>query len=382
MRPFSLTLLLILTVACGAEDAAPQLDADSGDVVSPDIEGIAVFFADSPRLSLGGVDATGPTQFSSVTDLVVTDDGGIWVVDSQSQEIRVFASDGSHRFNVGGKGSGPGEYLSLRFLGAAPDGSVVAVDGATRRVGRYDLSGELLETSTWDYASRVAPLGFTSDGSLVGIEQPAWPAAILEQGGVYEDTVALLTWPDLDEPADTVAELPGFVSVVSPDGAKRLPFSSMPAVAAEGMVLVSPGAEPEITLMRGDSIERRIIVQRDPTSVARVRAEYRAFVEERFDGEAAREQLELLDHPAVPEYVSAYYQFVLNPDGHIWAQRTPIGSRDESVWDVFDSTGQLLGQAQPPARFVIHSVNDNLVTGVWRDDFGVAYVQQWQTTRD
>jgi len=381
MRSPPLVPFLLLTVACGGEDPRPRLASESGDVVSPAVERTAVSFADSPRLSLGGVDATGPTQFSRVTDLVVTDDGAIWIADAQTQEIRVFDSTGGHRFTVGGEGTGPGEFQSLRFLGAAPDGSVVAVDGATKRVQRFDPSGELLETTTWDYATSVAPLGFTPDGSLVGIEQPMWPAAILRQGGVYEDTVSLLMWADLAEPAYTVAQLPGFVSVVSRQGAQRLPFSNMPALGVGDRILVSSGPEPEIRVMQGDSVARSIVVDREPTSVASVRGEYQAFVEETFDAESAHQQLELLGHPAVPEYVSAFYQFVVTSDGDIWAQRTPSGSPADSVWDVFDSSGRLLGQVQPPAGLSIHSVDDNVVTGVWRDDFGVAYVQQWETTR-
>jgi len=379
MRSLSKILVLFLAATWGCEDPGPL--SESGEITSPGIERTAVAFADSPRLSLGGVDATGPTQFSGLTDVVVTEDGAIWVADAQTQEIRVFDSSGAHRFTVGGRGNGPGEFQSIRFLGAAPDGSVVAVDGATKRVRRFDLSGELLETTTWDSATRVAPLGLTPDGSLVGIEQPAWPSAVLQQGGVYEDTVRLLTWADLEEPADTVAELPGFVSVVSTEGTRRLPFSTMPALGVGDRILVSSGPEPEIRVMEGDSIARRIIIDREPTSVASVRREYRAFVEETLDAQAARQQLDLLGHPAVPEYMSAFYQFVVASDGGIWAQRTPHGAREDSVWDIFDSTGRLLGQAQPPAGFFIHSVDDDTVTGVWRDEFGVAYVQQWETTR-
>ena len=381
MRLPSLIPVLVLAVGCVGEDPGPRLTSEPGDLVSPDVERTAVSFADAPHLSLGGVDATGPTQFSRVTDLVVTEDGSIWVADAQTQEIRVFDSSGAHTFTVGGKGRGPGEFQSLRFLGAAPDGSVVAVDGATKRVRRFAQSGEPLETTTWDHATRVAPIGFAPDGSLVGIEQPTRPAGVLPQGGVYQDTVSLLVWADLVEPADTVAELPGFVSVVSTEGARRLPFSTMPAVGVGDRILFSSGPEPEIRVMQGDSVARRIIVDREPTSVASVRGEYRAFVEETFDAESARQQLDLLGHPALPEYVSAFYHFVVTSDGRIWAERPPNGSRDDSVWDVFDSTGRLLGQVQPPAGFVIHSVDDNVVTGVWSDDFGVAYVQQWETTR-
>lgn len=56
------------------------------------------------ELRVGSVDGGGPDVFGELRGLVVLPDGGFAVLDSQAQELRVFAADGSHRATWGGRG--------------------------------------------------------------------------------------------------------------------------------------------------------------------------------------------------------------------------------------------------------------------------------------
>jgi len=381
MRLTTLCLALLVGSACDADPPASNADLIGTDLESEDVIRAAVTFADSPQLSLGGIDVVGPTQFSGVPSIEVGPDGSLWVVDAATQQLRVFSSEGSHLFSVGGRGDGPGEFRGLNFVGAEPDGTMMAVDSELRRVTRYAQSGRLLGTMRWQAPGRVRAIGVTGEGLLVGVTQPSWPVSALDRGGVYSDTTHVLAWAELDQPADTVVSVPGLRSVVSRTGASILPFSRMPATAMGDQLHLSAGPLAEIQVFGPDSLERRISVDRAPTSVASVRDDYVAGLRANRSADQVRAALQRLEHPEVPEYISAYSDLVVTSTGYVWAERVTYTPELDGEWDVFDPSGQLLGQVRPPEGFLIRSIDGDLVTGVSVDEFGVPYVQQWETTR-
>jgi hypothetical protein len=107
-------------------------------------------------LRIGGAD-TGVTSFNDVRGLAVTPDGGIFVLDYQTQEIRLFDSTGRFVKLVARKGQGPGELSDANGMATGPDGALIVNDPQLRRFSVYDPAGTFVRQHTvpgWGYGYR------------------------------------------------------------------------------------------------------------------------------------------------------------------------------------------------------------------------------------
>jgi hypothetical protein len=106
-----------------------------------------------PELQIGVIEGAAPFMFSAIMGVEADDEGRIYVLDRQANELRIFGADGSHVRTVGRSGGGPGEYGNangLRWLG--PD-SLLVID---QRGNRYSVL-----TRDGDYVRSVQrTLGF------------------------------------------------------------------------------------------------------------------------------------------------------------------------------------------------------------------------------
>ena len=89
----ALVLLLVMT-SCG--DPLPET------VDAPEIELI-------PLATIGGIGASGPSAFGSITDLLIGPDGDVFVLDELNLVVQVFDQTGTHLRTIGRQGQGPGE---------------------------------------------------------------------------------------------------------------------------------------------------------------------------------------------------------------------------------------------------------------------------------
>lgn len=107
-------------------------------------------------LRIGGAD-TGATSFNDVRGLSISPDGGIFVLDYQTQEIRLFDSTGRFVRLVARKGQGPGELTSANGMATGPNGALVVNDPQSRRFSVYDATGAFVRQHTvpgWGYGYR------------------------------------------------------------------------------------------------------------------------------------------------------------------------------------------------------------------------------------
>lgn len=119
-------------------------------------------------LRLGCVEGCGPELFSQVA-YILTDEGeeNLYALDYPSQEIRVFASDGSHVRTLGGLGDGPGELRGAAGLDWGPDGNLWVWGGQRYQV--IDASGAEVDRYARPVRGVIYPWmgGFTPDGRYV-----------------------------------------------------------------------------------------------------------------------------------------------------------------------------------------------------------------------
>jgi hypothetical protein len=95
------------------------------------------------------------------------------------------------------------------------------------------------------------------------------------------------------------------------------------------------------------------------------------------------------------DFFPAFLQFFPGPGGSLWVQRVqvptemtpeeqevwnPLLDLGAAQWDVFDEEGRYLGVVQMPHRFSPSVFDDDLIYGVWRDEFDVQYVKVLRIT--
>lgn len=107
-------------------------------------------------LRIGGADS-GVTSFNDVRGLAVSPDGGIFVLDFQTQEIRLFDSTGRFVQLVARKGQGPGELANANGMATGPDGGLTVNDPQSRRFSVFNSGGAFVRQHTvpgWGYGYR------------------------------------------------------------------------------------------------------------------------------------------------------------------------------------------------------------------------------------
>ncbi|WP_419936421.1 hypothetical protein [Candidatus Palauibacter sp.] len=121
------------------------------------------------ELRVGSVDGDGPDVFGELRGLVVLPDGGFAVLDSQAQEVRVFAADGSHRATYGGDGEGPGELRDAHGLMLDPQGRLWVTDPANDRMSVFDPDAGFLDSFRYHFSfyAYIWMGTMTADGRIV-----------------------------------------------------------------------------------------------------------------------------------------------------------------------------------------------------------------------
>lgn len=92
---------------------------------------------------IGGADE-GLASFNQIGDLQLDDQGRVWVLDFQTQSLRLFAADGSPIKEVARRGRGPGELAKANGVRRGPDGRMYARDYSNSRISVFSADGASL----------------------------------------------------------------------------------------------------------------------------------------------------------------------------------------------------------------------------------------------
>lgn len=175
--------LLALPLACGE---------------SADGDAEATAWRLTEELRIGTALGDGPEAFGRVVDLLADEDGRVYVLDAQAQEIRIFGPDGDFLHAIGREGQGPGEFDEAIAMGWGPEGELRVIDLANGRVSSFWPDGELI-------GSKPIPGGFFVS---------PWPGAFLPDGGLItvvpgrvdgEFRMSLVRYDSAMAPVDTLA---------------------------------------------------------------------------------------------------------------------------------------------------------------------------------
>ena len=88
-----------------------------------------------------GTAEDGPEAFGQIRAILVDRRAHVWVLDSKTQEIRVFDSTGGFVRTVGRSGSGPGEFVGATGMAQGADGTIWVADPNSMRLTGFDEDG-------------------------------------------------------------------------------------------------------------------------------------------------------------------------------------------------------------------------------------------------
>ena len=389
-------------MACGGGTAggsvqAVRSDSSGVEIVRHDAsaEGVGDFavFPETPALRIGTIDGASEYVFGQIRDLTPLGDGGVAVLDAQASAVRVFDSDGSHRFSVGSEGDGPGE-LQVPLAIAALVGDTLAVyDVAQGRVTRFGPDGTLADMhSLQDVRARITVARFQADGQLVG--QSRW---IAPEGGripgpdptLVRDTAVIVRFAADGAIRDTIDIVPGRESITSVrrqgDGfavlRRTAAFgrSNLFAVHPEG-VWSSANDRFELRLYDGEDRGLRRVVRAPglerpvPDEVAD--AILSAALEETQDPTARRMTEEWFSLSPRPDIAPAFDRLLVDDAARPWVREwTPLEM--PGTWWVFAANGDLEGRVVVPAGLQVMGIRCGSVWGVEQDDLDVNYVVRY-----
>jgi len=146
-----LTLVLIFLAGCGPKEPGEGYPAEIKTVdgvkviASPDFpkQGTLRYIMEE-ELSIGVLEGDEEYMLNQPRNVMVSEDGTIYVLDSGDVCIKVFDENGIYLRTVGQQGQGPGEFELPAYFDLSSDGRVFIMDTRNRRVVIFDVEGEYL----------------------------------------------------------------------------------------------------------------------------------------------------------------------------------------------------------------------------------------------
>lgn len=374
-------LVAVMPLACGGDDpggtGAEPLPEGVERVVSP-TQGVWApeeAWRLTEELRIGRVQGQGPDVWSSVGAMAVDSAGRMFVLDNETQEIRVFGPGGEHVRTFGREGEGPGEVTMGAALLLSPGGDLWVFDARGQRFTVFDTTGTYLRSHPVRSTRFLQGHRFAHDGTFlqfVGLERGGETEVVLVRGRVKPDGALA--------PVDTLS-VPGLPSVdrtllrSEQGGVPSIRMATLPFLPEPHRVLDPRGfvwttaVDGSYRLIRHELGGGPDLVVERAYEPVPVTAEERAAALEPFE-EAD------FDESRVPDVHPPFEELHVAGSGHLWVWRRAAAER--VAWDVFGPAGRYLGELEPhledDGRFRLLTVTSDAVYGTWRDRLDVTYV--------
>jgi hypothetical protein len=353
------------------------------------------------ELRVGSADGDGPDVFGELRGLVVLPDGGFAVLDSQAQEVRVFAADGAHRASYGGEGEGPGELRGAHGLMLDPAGRIWVTDPSNSRLSVFDPETGFVESFRHNFAFYA----YTWQGTMTADGRIVRPTARRQGFEIYDlnmELVESISRPGPESAGISAREAarqgedatPSSFAWQSRDGS-RAGFMGVPYYPRgvryydrEGTVWV--GAHEDDPA--GYRLTRQNLVGDTVFLVAARKPHTPVTPDERNAAiEQTRERLRQQgadtdrDWSKIPDVKPAIANLFTSVEGDIWV-RTPSADSDgdEATWDLFSADGAFVGRVTSPElsplSFLPPVVRGDEFWAVATDAFDVQYVVRARIT--
>ena len=343
-------------------------------------------YAGELRLELQiGEDLGAPEYtFSSIQAVRPAPDGRIFVLDGQEMEVRAYDARGRFIIAFGGFGAGPGEFTWPVDL--LVNSVVTVFDGGQRRVSRFSLGGEHLETRRLPELRGLALVqAFPLQGDVwLGITSPRFSLG----HPTHDPYVRVLAVPAGTKRVDTLIALESGGAVWHPSG-RAYPWGVIDsgfgdggawAVLGDSLVVVAHGHDGWVRWYHASDSglrqvrEIRLPGDSRPVTEADLRAlKERVRREEQDDrGDPIASTVEIVGSGRW----SIASDAIFSDDGRLWIRGAVPAERLE--WTVFGPDGRRLGRQAVPESFRLHAVRGERLYGVRRTAMEADVVRVYQ----
>ena len=172
-------------------------------------------------LGTPGVPGGGRTGFNSPADVVVADDGSIFVADGHANgtnnRVVKFAPDGTYLMEWGQTGYAPGEFRTLHAIALDQRGRVFVADRSNNRIQIFDQQGNFL--AQWTQFGRPSGIFFddndqifVADSESDDVQNPGWEMGIRIGDALTGWVTEFILYPGGD-PRETAGNGAEFVAV-------------------------------------------------------------------------------------------------------------------------------------------------------------------------
>lgn len=138
-------------------------------------------------MGLPGVAGDGEYEFNSPADVVIADNGDIFIADGHGTDgnnrLMKYSSDGTFIKSWGKTGHGPGEFLSLHGLAMDKRGRIFVADRGNNRLQIFDQEGNFI--AQWTQFGKPSGVAFdendmiyVSDSESDNLANPGWEMGI------------------------------------------------------------------------------------------------------------------------------------------------------------------------------------------------------------
>lgn len=387
------TLAVVLAAGCadGPESAPPTAAVrDSAGIVvvenrrgPADVEGPLGVEPD-PVFRIGGLDAPSDRQVHQVRGGLILADGSVALFDGSSQEVRVFAADGSPRARWGGEGEGPGEFSGGALLGTRPGDTLVVWDATLRRLSLVDPAEGFVRSVTAESDAGGFPVGL----GMLGTDWAVFGGGLFfssDQGfpeGRFRSDSDYRTLHVGGEAGPPIGSFPGPEMFARVEGggfsARSLPFGLRTvAAAADSLVWIATGERWELRGWAPGGTLRRIVrapADPEPVTDGLIDTWIEAQLADVDPGDQATQRRALLDLPT-GEHVPPFSDLVAGPGGELWARDGDRPGTASTGWTVIDGAGTLTARLDLPTRWRILAVYRDRILVVDRDELDVEQVR-------
>jgi hypothetical protein len=359
--------------------------------------------AEPSGVRLGATDCGCPQDFGSVVGALLLSDGSTVVADNIAKQLHFFSRDGSYLRSVGRTGSGPGEFRQIHSITRVQGDEVAVWDTWLRRstIFRADGSVRTVQLQTPpprpEARSIRTPVNLYTVFALPGgrwvsvaehvVLPPqmfinkatirAVPGALImhDSTGAVDATLLEISTPELlyPERSPSPAQF-GNVNHGTPHGGVRWHVS-----AAEDAIAVARSDDFVIRLYNSRGELQQVLGYPDLNTL---------YSDEEFADRRAR-ALAPPDGKEVSEYFRHVYarefkpksrpvlsDLRLDPAGRIWAREWGQNREDPQRWLVLDRRAAAVAVAELPSDVQIADVHGEFVLILYRDEWGVQYVER------
>ena len=403
----------LLLAACGTDSTATRAGVEVetiGDTTVVRTLSGSVWGAEAtlvPEVTIGRLDGPEEYLFGSIYNVAVDDDGRVYVLDGQVQQVRVFDSEGTHLETMSRRGQGPGELNNAMSVAALPDGRVVAHDLGDmmiKVVGPGDAERDHWASPAGAVVLPVKPLRIDRNGRILVMS-----AGTAASGDVVEYVRVMAPGGELLDslsPPGVGFEPPSLeVRLSIPIGGRStfphaIPFTARHywTVHPNGQFATGISSDYRVDLQTDDGVLR---IERAWEPVSMSEAE-RGYHTESTTAALQRTQPNWSwNGPPIPETKRPFRGLVAGRDGRIWVQlwtearpvvnedHDPNNPRSQPVswqspvrYDAFEPDGTYLGALATPDGFLaspaVPVFDGDHVWAVTRDELEVQRVVRYR----